>query len=121
MFYEHLAGFTVLWVSLLIVRRLWRAAHPRVPASVSSSKRKMPLPLKPRTPTDCPVCGRPHPTSLWGNRRKAGVLSWSERKSPRSRRKTICTADHACPNPDCDYSGNTDATFHALVIIDQAG
>jgi hypothetical protein len=55
MFYEHLAWFTVLWVSLLIVRRLWRATHQRVPASGSSPKRKMPRPLKPRTPTDCPV------------------------------------------------------------------
>jgi hypothetical protein len=44
MLYENLAWFTVLWVSLLIVRRLWRAAHPRVPASVSSPKRKMPRP-----------------------------------------------------------------------------
>jgi hypothetical protein len=94
MFCENLAWFTELWISLLIVRRLWRAAHPRVPASISSSKRKMPRPLKPRTPTDCPVCGRPHPTPLWGNGRKPGVLPWSERKSRRGtlRAKTVCTA-----------------------------
>ena len=67
MFYENFAWFTVLWVSLLIVRRLRRAAHPRVPASVSSSKSKTARPLKPRTPTDCPVCGRPHSTPRWGD------------------------------------------------------
>jgi len=22
---------------------------------------------------------------------------------------------HACPDPDCDYYGNTDPTFHAVV------
>ena len=55
MFCEHLAWFTVLWVSVLICRRLWRAVHPSVPASVSSPKRKTPRPLKPRTPNDCPA------------------------------------------------------------------
>ena len=73
MFYEHLAWFTVLWVSVLVARHLWRAAHQPVPASVSSPKRKTPRPLKPRTPHDCPVCGRPHPTPLWGNPRQAGA------------------------------------------------
>lgn len=85
MFYENLAWFTVLWVSLLIVRWLWRAAHPRVPASVSSPRRKMPRFLKPRSPTDCSACGRLPPTPLWGNVCKPGVLPWSERKSPRDK------------------------------------
>ena len=115
MFCEHLAWFTVLRVSLLIARRLWRAAHQPILASVSSPQRKTPRPLKPRTPHDCPVCGRPHPTPLVGNVRKPGVLPWRERKSPRGRPKTICTAGYACPRPDCDYVGNTDSTFHALV------
>ena len=117
MFYEHLAWFTVLWVSVLVARRLWRAAYPCVPASVSSPKRKTPWPLKLRTPTDCPVCGRPHPTPFWGNGRKPGVLPWSERKSRRGtlRAKTVCTAGWACPIPECDYYGNTDSTYHALV------
>ncbi len=67
MFYENLAGFTVLWVSVLVARRLWRAAHQPVPTSVSSPKRKTPRPLKPRIPNDCPVGGRPHPTprTVW--------------------------------------------------------
>ena len=72
MFYEHLAWFTVLWVSVLVARRLWRAAHQPASASVSSPKRKTPRP-RPHTPNDCPVCGRPHPTPLWGNPRQAGA------------------------------------------------
>lgn len=48
---------------------------------------------------------------------KPGVLPWSERKSRRGtlRAKTVCTAGWACPPPECDYYGNTDSTYHALV------
>jgi len=121
MFYDHLAWFTVMWVSVLGVRRLWRATHQAASACASTPPRKTPRPLKPRTPHDCPVCGRPHSTPLVGNVRKPGVLPWRERKSPRGRLKTICTAGYACPTPDCDYFGNTDSTFHALVGDDQRG
>ena len=115
MFYENLVWFCALWLGVLVFRRLWRMAHQPTLVPRSAPKRKTPRPLKPRTPNDCPVCGRPHPTPLWGNVRKPGVLPWSERKSPRGKPKTICTAGYACPNPDCDYHGNTDSTFHALV------
>jgi hypothetical protein len=57
----------------------------------------------------------PAPHAPVGQPRQAGVLPWSERKSPRGKPKTICTAGHACPNRDCDYYGNTDSTFHAVV------
>src|SRR5512136_2248514 len=112
MFYENLAWFGVLWLWVLAVRRLWHATHSPVPAALPSPTRPTPRPLKPRTPRDCPLCGHPHPTPLGGHVRQAGVLPWSERKSPRGKRKTICTAGYACPNPECDYHGNTDATFH---------
>jgi IS1 family transposase len=74
-----------------------------------------PQPLKPRSPQDCPVCRQPHPKSLWGHVHKPDVLPWPECKSPRGQPKHICTAGRACPNPLCDYWGNTDPTFHALV------
>ncbi len=115
MFYDNLVRFGVLWALVVVGRHLWRAMRPPAPATSTPSPRKTPRPLKPRTPDDCPMCGWPHPTPLWGNGRKAGVLPWSERKSPRGKPKTICTAGRACPNPDCDYYGNTDSTFHALV------
>ena len=76
---------------------------------------KEPRPLKPRSPLDCPVCGRPHPKPLWGHVHKPGVLPWPERKHPQGPHKHVCTAGHACPNPLCDYWGSTDSTFHALV------
>jgi hypothetical protein len=116
MLYENLVWFCLLWFSVLVVRRLWQATHPPVAVAVPSPKRKTPRPLQPRTPHDCPVCGRPHPTPLIGNARKPGVLPWSERKSKRGRPKTICTAGYACPRPDCDYFGNTDSTFHGTPV-----
>ncbi len=73
MFYGDLAWFCVVWVSVLVARRLWRAAHPPVRAAVSLPKRKAPRPLKPRTPNDCPVCGRAHSTPLVGNVHKPGA------------------------------------------------
>jgi len=121
MFYENVIWFSMLWVSILVTRRVWRATRPPVPVVVASPRRKTPRPLKPRTPHDCPVCGRPHPTPLLGNTRQPGVLPWRERKSKRGRPKTICTAGYACPNPDCDYHGNTDSTFHALVGAGKRG
>ena len=76
---------------------------------------KEPRRLKPGSPRDCPVCRRPHPRPLWGHAHQPGVEPWIRRKSRRGKPKQICTAGHACPNPLCDYWGNTDPTFHALV------
>jgi hypothetical protein len=116
MLYENLVWFCLLWLCVLIARRLWHTTHPPVAVAVPSPKRKTPRPLKPtsassvepRTLHDCPVCGRPHSTSLIGNTRKPGVLLWSERKSTRGKPQTICTAGYACPRPECDYFGNSD-------------
>jgi len=92
MFYDNLVWFGLLWVIVLVGRHLRCAIHALVTAAlIAPSQRKTPRPLKPRTPHDCPVCGQPHPTPLWGNPRQAGVIPWSERKSPRGRPKTICT------------------------------
>ena len=74
MFYEHLAWFTVLWVSVLVARRLWRAAHQPVPASVSSPKRKTPRPLKSRTPNDCRCVGGPIPRRCGATRARPARL-----------------------------------------------
>jgi len=121
MFYEQLAWFVTLWLCVLVLRRLGHSLRQPVCVSAAARQRKTPRPLKPRTPHDCPVCGRPHPTPLWGNVRQPGVLPWSERKSRRGQPKTICTAGYACPNTACDYYGNTDATFHGLVGCGRRG
>jgi hypothetical protein len=52
---------------------------------------------------------------LVGNVRKPGALPWRERKSTGGKPKAICTAGYTCPNPACDYHGNTDSALHALV------
>jgi hypothetical protein len=98
--------------TLLIILEL---LQPRRELSYDPVLAKKPLPLKPRPPEDCPVCQHPHPKSFWGHRRKPGVEPWRLRKSRRKKHKRVCTASHACPNPERDYWGNTDPTFHALV------
>jgi len=72
MFYEHLAWFTVLWVSLLIVRWLWHAPHQRVPASGSSPKRKMPRPPQAAHPHRLPGVWAPASHAPLGQRVQAG-------------------------------------------------
>jgi len=82
----------------LIHRSPWPSHHP-------NAKRRVPSSHARPTIAPCVVA------------RKPGVLPWRERKSTRGtlRAKTIFTASYACPRPDCDYFGNTDFTFHALV------
>jgi hypothetical protein len=72
MFCDNLVWFGLLWVIVLVGRHLQRAAHQPTLAPGTPSQRKTARPLKPRTPNDCPVCGRSQPTPLWGNLRKAG-------------------------------------------------
>jgi transposase-like protein/IS1 family transposase len=42
-------------------------------------------------------------------------VPYSQRKSPRGRKKSVQTQGYACPNPNCTYCGITDDAFHALV------
>ena len=100
-------------VTLFIILELLQQRRELGYAPIVVSKE--PRPLKPRSPQDCPVCWHPHPKPLWDHAHKAGVEPWPQRKSSRGKHKRICTAGHACPNPECDYWGNTDPTFHALV------
>ena len=106
--YGALTLVTLFIILELLQRRREIGYHPL-------SLPKDPRPLKPRSPLDCPVCRRPHPKPLWGHAHKPGVEPWPTRKSRRGKHKHICTAGRACPNPLCDYWGNTDPTFHALV------
>jgi IS1 family transposase len=71
--------------------------------------------LKPRTPDDCPACRLSSTTSSSEGPAPAAVHPWSEVKSRRGAPKRIDTAGFACPNKQCRYYGNTDASFHALV------
>ncbi len=76
---------------------------------------RLPRLLKPRTPDDCPACRLASPASSAGEPGPVDVRPWCEVKSRRGAPKHIDTAGFACPNPQCQYFGNTDAHFHALV------
>ena len=43
------------------------------------------------------------------------VVAYAERKSSRGRKKSISTQGYGCPNPECDYHGQSDEKVHALV------
>ena len=103
---------------LLALALLWRLDwFPLRPASSQGAAKSTMLPrlLKPRSPDDCPGC-RLGPTALSAVvPAPVPVRPWSEVKSRRGAPKRIDTAGFACPNPQCQYFGSTDAQIHALV------
>ncbi|MCB8945281.1 MAG: IS1 family transposase [Ardenticatenaceae bacterium] len=82
-------------------------------------QRHKPRSLKPKAPDDCPACNQL--LSLLPSRPKPEVVPWSERKSPRGRRKTIDSNGFACLNPVCAYFAIADAQIHALVSNGRRG
>src|SRR5947209_4682037 len=114
----HLFVFLLVVCLLLALALLWRLDwFPLRPASSQGAAKRTMLPrlLKPRSPDDCPVC-RLGPTALSaGVPAPVPVRPWSEVKSRRGAPKRIDTAGFACPDPQCQYFGSTDAHHHALV------
>jgi IS1 family transposase/transposase-like protein len=104
-----------LLLSLALLWRLdWFALRPS--SSRGGAKRsKLPRQLKPRCPDDCPACRLASPPSSGGGPGHAPVRPWSEVKSRRGAPKRVKTEGYSCPNQQCVYFGNTDASFHALV------
>jgi hypothetical protein len=111
----------ILLVCLLIVSLALLCAHgfphhgsvrSRAAAKVRTT---LPRLLKPRTPDDCPICRLATTPSLGVGPAPGPVRPWSEVKSRRGALKRIDTEGFACPNRQCVYFGNTDASFHALV------
>src|SRR5260221_2451715 len=72
-------------------------------------------PLKSPTPTDSAACRLGSTSSSGGGSAPAPVRPWREVKSRRGAPKRIDTEGFACPNRQCSYFGNTDASFQALV------
>jgi len=90
--------------------------HLRLSLSRGGAKRsRLHRVLKPRCPDDCPACRLASATSSAAGPSPLPVRPWTEVKSRRGAPKRIDTAGFACPNPQCQYFGNTDAHFHALV------
>jgi IS1 family transposase/transposase-like protein len=102
-------------LTLALLRRLDR--FPLRSASTKGAAKRTGLPrlLKPRTPDDCPACRLTSTPSSGRGPASAPVRPWCEVKSRRGAPKRIDTEGFACPNPQCQYFGNTDAHIHALV------
>jgi transposase-like protein len=116
----HLFAFVLLLVVcllLLLVRlgRLdWFSLQPCSSKGMAKRSRPPRL-LKPRTPDDCPACRLTSEVLSAGMPAPVPVRPWREVKSRRGAPKRINTKGFACPNPQCQYFGNTDTHFHALV------
>jgi IS1 family transposase/transposase-like protein len=91
--------------------------HPGpVPSKAAAKIRsRLPRQLKPRCPIDCPACRLASMPSSAVVSAPLPVRPWSEVKCRQGAPKRIDTAGYACPNPQCQYFGNTEAHVHALV------
>lgn len=109
---SRLCIFLALFFLCLGWFQIWHSASHPVPPSKKA--KRPPLPLKPRTPADCPdcVCSSAITNVSAGT---ATVRPWREGKSLRGRPKQIETEGYACDFKDCQYRGITDARIHALV------
>jgi len=76
---------------------------------------KKPRRLRPRTPEDCPYCGKEHESDCHPVVRLRQPIPYSERKSRRGRPKEKQTEGHCCWNLRCDYYGVRNAKIHAIV------
>lgn len=108
----HLEPWLTLGLALLFLALLIKLGHfPGWRPAPQPTKRRSPRPQRPRTPDDCPFCqetgGLPAGPKT--------VIPYSQRKSPRGRKKGLDTQGYACPHPDCDYFRNTNAAVHALI------
>jgi IS1 family transposase/transposase-like protein len=107
--------FLLIFALALVCALFWPQpglVQSRAEASVRTT---LPRLLKPRTPDDCPICRLATTPSLGVGPAPGPVRPWSEVKSRRGAPKRIDTEGFACPNRQCVYFGNTDASFHALV------
>jgi transposase-like protein len=107
----------VVCLFLLLSRLEHLGWFPLRPDSSQGAAKRTMLPrlLKPRTPDDCPACRLAFPALSAGESAPVLVRPWCEVKSRRGAPKRIDTEGFACPDPQCQYFGKTDAHFHALV------
>ena len=114
----HVFVFLLVSFLLFALALLWRLCwlHRR-PSSSRGAVRHSTLHrhLQPRCPDDCSACRLASTPSSGVGSAPAPVRPWCEVKSRRGAPKRIDTAGFACPNPQCQYFGSTDAHHHALV------
>jgi IS1 family transposase len=104
----------VLLALLFLALFWWRFWRSLPTTKLTSTKAKrLPQPLKPRTPAECPACVRsattPPAAAL------TPVRPWRGVKSARGRPKQIDTDSSACGYDQCAYRDITDSRIHALV------
>jgi len=112
----HVYVFLLMVCLILCLARLGRHdwLHRRPCSSRGGVKRStLHRHLLPRCPDDCQACRLASTASSGGG--LGPVRPWSEVKSRRGAPKRVNTEGFACPNPQCQYFGTTDALFHALV------
>ncbi len=104
----------LLWLGLswLIAYRL--SGFTSVSFRATAPKR-IPKPLTPRPPDDCPDCQIDPARSVGRDRADPPPPPWPAVKSLRGRPKFIDTEGYACRNPECRYRTMADARVHALV------
>ncbi len=112
----HVYIFLLVVCLLFFLARLGRLdwlhlqpSHSRARAKRSRLHRR----LKPRTPLDCPACRLASTASSGEELAPGPVRPWREVKSRRGAPKRVNTEGFACPNPQCQYGGITDAQVHA--------
>ena len=72
-------------------------------------------PLKPKSEEDCSLCRAEKGLSPNTLVLDTSPPPWSEVRSKRGRKKTVCTHGYACNNPKCIYYHVMDERIHALV------
>jgi hypothetical protein len=100
-----------LVLSILLLWLVWHWPH-RQTTTVTAARTRL---LTPRTPADCPACGRAGAPSTDHPPTPIPVTPWRERTSRRGTPKRIATQGFACPNRICAYYQIADAHIHALV------
>lgn len=104
----------VFFALLFFVLLYWRIWHSGLSPQAALKPKRLPRPLKPRTPDDCPACDLSASTPSVSVPTPP-VRPWREVKSSRGRPKSINTNGYACENPICVYRNVTDTQIHALV------
>jgi IS1 family transposase len=106
---ESLIPFAILL--LLLLSLFWIRSSRHSKDVTTPAKPKIPRPLRPRSPDDCPLCRAQMPSAAPTD----PPPPWNHVKNRRGRRKQIDTEGLACPNHGCCYHNITDAAIHALV------